>query len=150
MTAGLAGQLPKLPAGQAVAWGSCLLASHAQRTMRPSAKFCAVSHKARMRANLNFPPPEDVCIVNSRCAPLAQLVEQLTLNQWVPGSSPGGCTNHQDRRPASLGGGFFRLSPMRSRLIDRCEGLYFMRRVDWSTAARLLWSYQPQPLTLHR
>ena len=22
------------------------------------------------------------------CAPLAQLVEQLTLNQWVPGSSP--------------------------------------------------------------
>ena len=26
-------------------------------------------------------------------APLAQLAEQLTLNQWVPGSSPGGCTN---------------------------------------------------------
>src|SRR4051812_40287242 len=26
------------------------------------------------------------------CAPLAQLAEQLTLNQWVPGSSPGGCT----------------------------------------------------------
>ena len=26
-------------------------------------------------------------------APMAQLVEQLTLNQWVPGSSPGGCTN---------------------------------------------------------
>ena len=25
-------------------------------------------------------------------APMAQLVEQLTLNQWVPGSSPGGCT----------------------------------------------------------
>jgi hypothetical protein len=24
--------------------------------------------------------------------PLAQLAEQLTLNQWVPGSSPGGCT----------------------------------------------------------
>ena len=23
---------------------------------------------------------------------MAQLVEQLTLNQWVPGSSPGGCT----------------------------------------------------------
>ena len=23
-----------------------------------------------------------------RTAPLAQLVEQLTLNQWVPGSSP--------------------------------------------------------------
>ncbi len=28
----------------------------------------------------------------SSCAPLAQLAEQLTLNQWVPGSSPGGCT----------------------------------------------------------
>ena len=26
-------------------------------------------------------------------APLAQLVEQLTLNQWVPGSSPWRCTN---------------------------------------------------------
>ena len=26
-------------------------------------------------------------------APLAQLAEQLTLNQWVPGSSPGGRTN---------------------------------------------------------
>ena len=27
-------------------------------------------------------------------APLAQLVEQLTLNQWVLGSSPRWCTNH--------------------------------------------------------
>jgi hypothetical protein len=26
---------------------------------------------------------------------MAQLVEQLTLNQWVPGSSPGGCTEQQ-------------------------------------------------------
>ena len=25
---------------------------------------------------------------SSRYAPLAQLVEQLTLNQWVPGSNP--------------------------------------------------------------
>ena len=31
-------------------------------------------------------------------APMAQLVEQLTLNQWVPGSSPGGCT--KTRGPA--------------------------------------------------
>ena len=29
---------------------------------------------------------------NDKSAPLAQLAEQLTLNQWVPGSSPGGCT----------------------------------------------------------
>ena len=29
------------------------------------------------------------------CAPLAQLVEQLTLNQWVPGSSPWRCTINQ-------------------------------------------------------
>ena len=28
-----------------------------------------------------------------RFASVAQLVEQLTLNQWVPGSSPGGCTS---------------------------------------------------------
>ena len=27
-------------------------------------------------------------------APLAQLVKQLTLNQWVLGSSPRWCTNH--------------------------------------------------------
>ena len=30
--------------------------------------------------------------IKTRDAPLAQLAEQLTLNQWVPGSSPGGCT----------------------------------------------------------
>ena len=29
----------------------------------------------------------------SMFAPLAQLVEQLTLNQWVPGSNPWRCTN---------------------------------------------------------
>ena len=28
----------------------------------------------------------------AQCAPLAQLVEQLTLNQWVLGSSPRWCT----------------------------------------------------------
>ena len=32
-------------------------------------------------------------------APLAQLAEQLTLNQWVPGSSPGGCTTSPTHRP---------------------------------------------------
>ena len=31
--------------------------------------------------------------VNLIYAPLAQLVEQLTLNQWVLGSSPRWCTN---------------------------------------------------------
>ena len=31
--------------------------------------------------------------IKTQDAPLAQLAEQLTLNQWVPGSSPGGCTN---------------------------------------------------------
>jgi hypothetical protein len=29
---------------------------------------------------------------------MAQLVEQMTLNHWVPGSSPGGCTT----KPLSL------------------------------------------------
>ena len=31
-------------------------------------------------------------ILTFRNAPLAQLVEQLTLNQWVPGSNPRRCT----------------------------------------------------------
>ena len=30
----------------------------------------------------------DILIPLRKNAPLAQLVEQLTLNQWVPGSSP--------------------------------------------------------------
>ena len=33
--------------------------------------------------------------VNLIYAPLAQLVEQLTLNQWVLGSSPRWCTTKQ-------------------------------------------------------
>ena len=28
------------------------------------------------------------CVFVAKNAPLAQLVEQLTLNQWVPGSNP--------------------------------------------------------------
>jgi hypothetical protein len=40
--------------------------------------------------------------VGSRQAPLAQLAEQLTLNQWVPGSSPGGCTKEVLVRPYLL------------------------------------------------
>jgi hypothetical protein len=32
-------------------------------------------------------------------APLAQLAEQLTLNQWVPGSSPGGRTKKKTDKP---------------------------------------------------
>ena len=32
-------------------------------------------------------------------APLAQLVEQLTLNQWVPGSNPWRCTSRQCLHP---------------------------------------------------
>ena len=35
------------------------------------------------------PPP----FIRLRDAPLAQLVEQLTLNQWVRGSSPRRCTS---------------------------------------------------------
>ncbi|VXB11796.1 hypothetical protein PSCLAVI8L_120078 [Pseudoclavibacter sp. 8L] len=33
-----------------------------------------------------------VATETERHAPLAQLAEQLTLNQWVLGSSPRGCT----------------------------------------------------------
>ena len=35
-------------------------------------------------------------------APLAQLVEQLTLNQWVRGSSPRRCTRSGNRVPKSV------------------------------------------------
>ena len=35
-------------------------------------------------------------------APLAQLVEQLTLNQWVRGSSPRRCTKSGNRVPKSV------------------------------------------------
>ena len=35
-------------------------------------------------------------------APLAQLVEQLTLNQWVRGSSPRRCTKEKDRSTTRL------------------------------------------------
>ena len=43
-----------------------------------------------------------------RHAPLAQLVEQLTLNQRVPGSSPCWCTKNR-----LFGGGFLKAAPKR-------------------------------------
>ena len=43
-------------------------------------------------------------------APLAQLAEQLTLNQWVPGSSPGGRTNKKTSIPSIAAGDFCILS----------------------------------------
>ena len=43
-----------------------------------------------------------------RYAPLAQLVEQLTLNQRVPGSSPCWCTKNR-----LFGGGFLKAAPKR-------------------------------------
>src|SRR5919106_6059824 len=49
-------------------------------------------------------------------APLAQLAEQLTLNQWVPGSSPGGCTTEKPRLAgllASQAGFCFAQNPTR-------------------------------------
>lgn len=39
---------------------------------------------------LDSPAASD--IIRSRYGPLAQLAEQLTLNQWVLGSSPSGVT----------------------------------------------------------
>ena len=37
-----------------------------------------------------------IIIIDVRFVPLAQLVEQLTLNQWVHGSSPWWCTRKKD------------------------------------------------------
>src|SRR5690606_5918744 len=50
-------------------------------------------------------------------APLAQLAEQLTLNQWVPGSRPGGCTD----APCSLARsrGFLLPEPREHRIRER-------------------------------
>ena len=45
---------------------------------------------------------------NLKFAPLAQLVEQLTLNQRVPGSSPCWCTKNR-----LFGGGFLKAAPKR-------------------------------------
>ena len=39
----------------------------------------------------------------SQFAPLAQLVEQLTLNQWVPGSNPWWCTKQKAPKQYVLG-----------------------------------------------
>ncbi len=66
-------QLVRSPAGE------CVEGQPAKRALRPEAS--------------NFLRPENILAesqekLNKRNAPLAQLVEQLTLNQWVPGSSP--------------------------------------------------------------
>ena len=51
-------------------------------------------------------------LLKKRKVSLAQLVEQLTLNQWVEGSSPSGDTNKKDaKRHLFL---FYKLSANRS------------------------------------
>jgi hypothetical protein len=50
---------------------------------------------ATVAANLLF---LTLVVLKSQLAPLAQSAEQLTLNQWVPGSSPGGRTNIEKYR----------------------------------------------------
>ena len=47
----------------------------------------AVKTAASHAANVGSIPAR-VTIFDGLYAPLAQLVEQLTLNQWVPGSNP--------------------------------------------------------------
>src|SRR5215217_1290178 len=70
--------------------------------------FCPLRADRGPPAAVDFTCTKSSCRVSCRCgdqrgnkkpqtietkdAPLAQLAEQLTLNQWVPGSSPGGCT----------------------------------------------------------
>ena len=52
--------------------------------------------------------------VNLIYAPLAQLVEQLTLNQWVLGSSPRWCTKKIPRK--KLRGIFYCCFPEKQKL----------------------------------
>ena len=48
-------------------------------------KFCVIKFLQKALTN-RFKSSNIICA--NKNAPLAQLVEQLTLNQWVPGSSP--------------------------------------------------------------
>ena len=64
--------------------------------------------------------------VNLIYAPLAQLVEQLTLNQWVLGSSPRWCTTKIPRK--KLRGIFYCYFPESRNLVrqrGREELVYF-------------------------
>ena len=58
-------------------------------------------------------------------APIAQVVEQLTFNQWVPGSSPGGRTSPPlrsapFRRPAAPNGRLDKVQRRSARNLRRC------------------------------
>lgn len=80
--------------------------------MNPRGGSPSISHGPKVRVefhvvaeiNRERKSPE---VHHRRDAPLAQLAEQLTLNQWVPGSSPGGCTTETPSSSAtSLKAGF--------------------------------------------
>ena len=63
----------------------------------PRAPPGPISHSAQTRVEFHVVAENNAGTKRPRRtkttdAPLAQLAEQLTLNQWVPGSSPGGCT----------------------------------------------------------
>ena len=56
-------------------------------------------------------------------APLAQLVEQLTLNQWVRGSSPRRCTSRQSRhKVVSVFNAVGPPVPIPNTEVKRCSG----------------------------
>ena len=59
--------------------------SPAGRTGVDSVISVLLERKRQEKADLKFSLR---IFFRRKCAPLAQLVEQLTLNQWVPGSSP--------------------------------------------------------------
>ena len=68
---------------------------------------------------------------------MAQLVEQLTLNQWVPGSSPGGCTDKPEIR---YGFGLFRdygVEPFHEFLPGLTVGYFLDDVISWPCVARL-------------
>ena len=59
--------------------------SPAGRTGVDSVVSALLERKRQEKADLKFSLR---IFFKRKCAPLAQLVEHLTLNQWVPGSSP--------------------------------------------------------------
>ena len=58
-----------------------------------SAEKTFIKNEKISKNPLTFPLFVVIIYPVSKNAPLAQLVEQLTLNQWVQGSSPWRCTN---------------------------------------------------------
>ena len=83
--------------------------------------------------------------VNLIYAPLAQLVEQLTLNQWVLGSSPRWCTKKSRNECC----GFF-VAPFPSGRTRTSRKRSCSSRGDWSLNSVRRTEFLTRPLMVHQ